>query len=53
MDGQQYALAEYENQQNHQTKPNNIKTDIMQIFEPKEWRTLRGRPPFGASIREM
>ena len=52
MDGPKYAVAEYENQQNHETKPSNLKTYIRPIFAPKGGR-LRGRPPFGASIREM
>ena len=50
MDGQTYAVAEYENQQNH---AKNLETYIKPIFEPKGGRPLRGRPPFGASIREM
>ena len=53
MDGPKYAVAEYENQQNHATKPKNLKNYMKPIFEPKEGRPLRGRPPFGASIREM
>ena len=50
MDDQTYAVAEYENQQNH---AKNLKTYIRPIFEPKGGRPLRGRPPFGASIGEM
>ena len=50
MDGQKYAVAEYENQQNH---AKNLQTYIRPIFEPKGGRPLRGRPPFGASIGEM
>ena len=52
MDEQKYAVAEYENEQN-QRKPSNLATYIRPIFEPKGGRPLRGRPPFGASIREM
>ena len=43
MDGQTYAVADDEH----------LKTYIKPIFEPKGGRPLRGRPPFGASIREM
>ena len=53
MDGPKYAVAEYENQQNHAKKPKNLKTYIWPIFKPKGGRRLRRRPPFGASIREM
>ena len=52
MDGPKYAVAEYENQQNH-AKPKNLKTYIRLTFKPKGgWRLLR-RPPFGGSIQEM
>ena len=47
MDGQTYAVAEYENQQNHAKKPKNLH---QAIFEPKGGRPLRGRPRFGTNI---
>ena len=53
MDGQKYAVAEYENQQNPQKKTENLKTYSRPIFAPKGRWPLRNRPPFGASFREI
>ena len=53
MDGQTYAVAEYENQQNHTKNLTKIKTYIRPIFEPKGGRPLRGRLPFGANLGLM
>ena len=53
MDGQKYAVAEYENQANPAKKRKNLKTYIRPIFAPKGRWPLRGRPRFGSSTREM
>ena len=50
MDGQTYAVAEYENQQNH---AKNLNTYIWQTIAPKVVRRFRRRPAFGASIPQM
>ena len=53
MDGQKYAVADYENQQSHATNLTTKQPTSSQYLHEEEGRPLRGRPPFGARIREM
>ena len=52
MDGQKYAVAEYENQQHHAKQLTTSKPTSVQYLNQKEGAASRP-PPFGASIREM